>query len=311
MQEVARAKAIAKMTQIMKRMFFEKVFLHTRFSAALCKRMLFLWLSIWLSMGLSAKTIHWVTFFDTNDEHVGEMDINGRNILYNRFVNVINSSLSLAGYNSDVSDFYGDDVIPEKCNDVIGKLKCDASDIIVFYYVGHGFHSADDVTDYPTMVLGTKAITEKSIPLSWVHNKLKGKGARLVITIGACSNVITQGLSTALNSFSISKNSQSVNTLVFSDTGLSAIQQAFLCNKGEIIMCAASLGQSAFGGATSMGSIDFLTAALVTTFDDMTYEKNFSWGGFLNETSYIIKEMTNGMQTPLFFYNLEQSPIPE
>ncbi len=265
------------------------------------------------SMNLNANVIHWITFIDTNDEYVGELDLNGRRILYDRFVSVINNSLSLIGYTSDVADYYGNDVTPENCVQIIDRMKCDANDIVVFYYIGHGYHPYDDVTDYPTMVLGTRTISEKAVPLSWVHNKLKDKGVRLVITIGACSNVIMQNLGGEKSAFAIPSKGLSLveNSLTFSENGLSAIQRAFACTKGEIVICAASRGQGAFGGFTSMGGIDYLTAALITNFEDLTYENNFSWESLLNETQSTIWELTNGKQTPLFFYNLKQSPMDE
>lgn len=37
----------------------------------------------------NAQTIHWLTFIDTEDANVGNLDKTGRNVLYNRFVNVV------------------------------------------------------------------------------------------------------------------------------------------------------------------------------------------------------------------------------
>ncbi len=265
------------------------------------------------SINMKASVIHWITFIDTKDEYVGELDLNARKILYSRFVDVVNSSLSLIGYTSDVLDFYGVNVTPDKCADIVESMKCEANDIVVFYYIGHGYHPSDDVTEYPTMVLGTNTISDKSLPLSWVHNILKGKGARLVITIGACSNVIMQSSTASKKSFAIPPKvqSQSDNSLLFSENGMSAIQRAFACTKGELVMCASSLGQGAFGGPTSMGSIDYLTAALITNFEDLTYENIFSWESLLKETQTSVWEITNGKQTPFFYYNLKQSPMNE
>ena len=52
----------------------------------------------------NAQTIHWLTFIDTEDANVGKLDVTGRNVLYSRFVNVINAALHDAGYKSDIHD---------------------------------------------------------------------------------------------------------------------------------------------------------------------------------------------------------------
>ncbi len=98
---------------------------------------------------------------------------------------------------------------------------------------------------------------------------------------------------------------------MYQNSELSAIQKAFMCYKGSIILSAASRGQGAYGGSTPLGPMDMLSAVLITCFDDMTYEKQFTWDGFLNEISSVVKETTDGKQVPLFNYELTETLNPE
>jgi len=272
------------------------------------RRLLLTTIFTFVTLAISAQTIHWITFFDTEDVNVGEMDRNGRQVLYSRLVNVINADLSMIGYKVNVNDFFGSQCTSANCVKVVKELKCTPSDIVVFYYVGHGFHAVNDVTDYPTMVFKENAITEKAVPLSWVHHELKDKGAQLVITICGGSNIDTgTQIVTQTASIPIPNTRQITNKLLYQTSELSAIQKAFMCNKGSIILSAASHGQAAYGGPTPLGNMDMLSAALITCFEDMIYEKRFTWDGFLSEISSVVKEATDGKQVPLYNYELTEA----
>ena len=60
-------------------------------------RRLIIFLISALPLLTNAQTIHWLTFIDTTDPQVGEIDVNGRKVLYNHFVNVINAALQEKG----------------------------------------------------------------------------------------------------------------------------------------------------------------------------------------------------------------------
>lgn len=56
---------------------------------------------------IQAKTIHWLTFIDTTDRDVGEIDQNTRKILYARWIDLVNASLKEQGYDVNIIDVYG------------------------------------------------------------------------------------------------------------------------------------------------------------------------------------------------------------
>ena len=53
-----------------------------------------------------AQTIHWLTFIDTKDENVGEVDVLGRKVLYGRYINLVNAALASKGYTAKIYDYY-------------------------------------------------------------------------------------------------------------------------------------------------------------------------------------------------------------
>lgn len=70
-----------------------------------------------------AQTIHWLTFIDTTDPNVGKIDVNGRDILYNHFVNVVNAAIKEKGYKSNVIDVYGAVLTPQKCKEIVLRFQ--------------------------------------------------------------------------------------------------------------------------------------------------------------------------------------------
>ena len=71
---------------------------------------IFIFIFLMCSLTLTAQKIHWITFIDTDDERVGEIDVLGREVLYSNFINEVNGALSPIGYKSAVYDFYGSKV---------------------------------------------------------------------------------------------------------------------------------------------------------------------------------------------------------
>lgn len=255
----------------------------------------------------NAQTIHWLTFIDTEDANVGKLDVTGRNVLYSRFVNVINAALHDAGYKSDIHDIYDSALSPEKCKSEVQNLRCDENDIIMFYYIGHGTHAASESNSYPQMLLGCDFSEEhKFIPLKWVHDELKTKGARLTATIGMCCNVVQTASAKRAPTFSVN-----YGNVELTETERTSIQKMFLGYRGDFLLSSASVGQSSLGGETPLGAMDLFTAVLVTLFEDMSYEGNLDWNGLFTEVKNAVHECTNGKQTPFWDNNLQSATTPK
>lgn len=252
----------------------------------------------------NAQTIHWLTFIDTEDPNVGQLDINGRNVLYNHFVNVVNAALTEKGYNSDIHDIYGIDLSPERCKMEVQNLKCSSEDILIFYYIGHGTHAIGEDNPYPQMLLGSSD-EQKFIPLKWVHDQLKSKGARLTLTIGMCCNVLQTATPKKGPNFGVN-----YGNVKLTDTEIKAIQKMFLGHKGDFILSSASVGQASLGGDTPLGAMDLFTAAMISIFEDMAYDGSLAWNELFTKVRILVNNVTGGKQTPFWENNLTSATVP-
>lgn len=265
------------------------------------KKILFTFMMSVIAIASDAQTIHWLTFIDTEDANVGNLDKTGKNVLYSRFINVVNAALHDAGYKSQIHDIYDSALSPERCKSEVMNLRCEENDIVVFYYIGHGTHAPSDNNPFPQMLLGSHD-ERKFIPLKWVHDELKTKGARLAVTIGMCCNVIQNVSAKRAPTFSVN-----YGNVELTETERVSIQKMFLENKGDFILSSASVGQSSLGGSTPLGDMDLFTAVLVTIFGDMSYEGNLNWNGLFTEVRNIVNRFTQGKQTPFWQNNLTAS----
>lgn len=256
-----------------------------------------------------AKTIYWITFIDTTDENVGEIDINSRKLLYSRWINVVNAAMVQNGYRTSVHDYYGIHTSPENCKRIIRDLRCEPDDIVVFYYIGHGTRSAADATKYPQMLLA-QLDENKLIPLSWVHRELKAKNARLTVTIGMCCNSVQPVRARQEPTFGVNYG----NTYM-SPTQVLSIQKAFLENKGDIIACSSAPGEpSSACSVRGIGDTDFFTFCFISQFEEMTATDSFEWKHFLTEVQDDVRmsaaAVAGRKQVPQFDVNLNRSESP-
>lgn len=252
---------------------------------------------------------HWLTFIDTTDPNVGQIDKNGREVLYNHFVNVVNAAVTEKGYKTNIQDIYGSTLTPQKCKDIVTNLNVAPNDIVLFYYIGHGTHGTVGGDVWPMMFMAQDN-PNFLVPLKWVHDQLKAKGARLTATIGMCCNVY-QGINrTSTPSFGVNYG----NTFL-TDTEKNAIQKMFLEHKGDFLLSSASPGQSSVGGNTPLGPMDLFTCVLVKNFEDSASEGDLEWSTLFNDVKAVVNNVTQGQQTPIFTSNLSkvtaaQTPPP-
>ena len=266
-------------------------------------------MSIFVALEISASTVHWITFIDTEDEHVGILNKNAHSVLYSHFVDVVNNEVSQYGYDYIVYDCSNNSYTSDNCVKVIRNLQCNPADVIVFYYIGHGYQGSNDSQNskYPFCTFGYQV--EKSLPFTWIHNELKKKGAQFVVSIGVCSNVPID-----FESAPSTKDAASFSAK-FGNSSSTTIAEAFLGNKGDIIVCSAAPGQQSMGGPTDLGNMDIFTYTFVTCFDHISSEQEFNWENFLREVSIKTSELAksspiNKVQVPIYDCNLLPTKIP-
>ena len=271
------------------------------------KKILFvLFLCLGVSMGMDAKTIHWLTFIDTTDRNVGEIDKSSRQLLYSRWIDLVNTTLKDNGYSVNIVDIYDSKTTPENCKAIVNGLNCGAEDIIVFYYIGHGTENTG-ASKYPLMLMG-QINASKFIPLSWVHNTLKSKGARLTISIGMCCNA-RQGVAGKIEpTFGANYG----NTYV-SEEQSNCIKKMFLYYRGDVLITSASPNESSWACGTTIGPTDYFTFSLLDQFNNELPEmSNPTWDSMM---SSIKEDVYNNVRNNAQIQNIEpgatQTPIWE
>lgn len=256
---------------------------------------------------LKAQTIHWITFIDTSDRNVGRIDSNTKEKLYGKFINIVNNALERKGYKSKIYDYYGSRVSPANCTALVNSLSFSSKDIVVFYYIGHGGRAAlgslyDAKNPWPQMCLG-QFDQSKFVPMHWVHQTLKRKGAQLTVTIGMCCNSRSPRI--------IHKDEPAIdlmgkrNRLVNKDYA-KRIQRWFLNYQGDVEVTSATATQTSgcYDFAT-WGIMDVFSGVICQLMDDYsTTPGTISWQSFLEDVKYYCNRLTDGDQTPFYKVNV-------
>ncbi|MGY3054320.1 hypothetical protein ACVWYG_002527 [Pedobacter sp. UYEF25] len=130
---------------------------------------------------------------NTNDETVGKsaaVDLNNVNKLFNQ----IASNLGIINVLS--VKIYGNGYSKSAVEGALSKLKeqnPSPSDIIIFYYSGHGFRVPGDVSAYANLSFRTASDRKKNevgdfLPLEQIYNTLMALKPRVCMVFGDCCN---------------------------------------------------------------------------------------------------------------------------
>lgn len=178
----------------------------------------------------------------------------------------------------------------------------------MFYYIGHGARPVNDrTTRYPQMCMGQNQ-AQRMIPLDWVYNQIKDKGARLSVVIGMCCNSEDASV--------MSKNSPGFSpnygNTYMTDQEAARIQELCLNYKGNILVTSASPGQTSICTRSDLGVIDSYTTSLVYKFDEL--QKGAiapSWDTLLASVKSDVNEVTEKSQTPIFETHVTKVSAPQ
>ena len=106
---------------------------------------------ICLVIPIKGQTLHTIIFANTNDPQIGKSVVYDYNSLSVE-VNTIAAAtgMKLKRY------FYKDEYCNNKnLRNVLNQLSTNKDDVILFYYSGHGTRSAQDISEFPQMCLGS------------------------------------------------------------------------------------------------------------------------------------------------------------
>lgn len=150
-------------------------------------RILLLSLALLIANFASAKTVYLLVFTDDNDASIGSSCAQTRKYMSNTFVPDLKRYTNL----SVVEKYYnGNRFSVTNLNNAISSLSTNSSDIIIFYYAGHGYNRG--YNDFPTLTLGVSGtpIAQRSKDLLSVYNTLRNKPHQLLLCIAEACNAI-------------------------------------------------------------------------------------------------------------------------
>lgn len=150
-------------------------------------RILLLSLACLISGMVSANTVHLLVFTDDNDASIGSSCAQTRKYISGTFVPNLKR---YAGSQVVEKYYYGSRFSVSNLNDALSGLNTAASDVIIFYYAGHGYNRG--YNDYPTLTLGVSGtpIVQRSKDLLDVYNALRKKPHRLLLCIAEACNAV-------------------------------------------------------------------------------------------------------------------------
>jgi hypothetical protein len=196
------------------------------------------------SSNASSATMHLIVVANTEDEDIGAGDAIDANAVTKEFGIAANE----IGIGFRPIIISGSMLSRNNVVTTLNNLNPSSNDIVVFVYTGHGFRFDDDSDPYPRFALtrNRQSVVGNNLSGSEVYNALKRKGARLNITIiDSCNSKI------GLNK----PNDEGGLVLKPSDAGISrrAVTALFLNTRGNIIMAAASKGETSATNSTTGG----------------------------------------------------------
>ncbi len=162
-----------------------------------------------------------------------------------------------------------------------------ANDIVIFVYRGHGFRYDNQTDVYPMMDLRTSSyisITDQtSMPLSYVYNELKGKGARLNLVLADCCNNKIGLSQVTANSF--------LNLQADNRPDITKLKKLFMNAKGSIISAAAKAGE--YSWANYLGG--FYTISFIQALKEKIGYMNtgsYGWNDIISYTTVLARNKT-------------------
>jgi len=135
-----------------------------------------------------ASKMYLIAVANTLDEKIGsssKKDLDKINALFSKLAGKM--GIPFTSYIISGTDFSINNVSKR-----IRKLRPNSSDIIVFYYSGHGFRYDEDTNKFPRMSLRTdpnsQPLNKNNLQVSEVSDLLKNKEAHVTIVISDCCN---------------------------------------------------------------------------------------------------------------------------
>lgn len=133
--------------------------------------------------------LHLIAVADTMDKSIGSACSKD----LQRMAETFKYLTGFLGIQYSVTTIWGANFNKKNVETTISKLKPSDSDIVIFYYSGHGFRKQEEKRRFPYMKLKTfhtskKDVYANSLNIEDIYNKLRLKPARLNLVLSDCCN---------------------------------------------------------------------------------------------------------------------------
>ncbi len=214
--------------------------------------------------------IHLLIVANTNDATIGIPCNNSMALMEETFTNLA----AYLGLKIQVTKLFGNTYTKANVEQQIRSLKPGFNDVLIFYYVGHGFRKAKDNRSFPFLDLRANPKEDfmtQSLNLEDIYTTIKLKNARLNIVMGDCCNAdpyATNPMAAAdprTRGSDLDFDLEKCRSLFLNTRRMSLLMTA--AEKGQLASCNAELG--AFFSFYFKGSLENALRDVKT--------KNVSW----------------------------------
>lgn len=195
------------------------------------------------SVTASADKLHVISFYNTEDESIGDNKKAEMAMMSNEFQNIA-TSLEKHGFSTDLHFFDAQKCKKNVVINTINSLDIAPEDVVFFYYGGHGVRLKDDLTDFfPVMCLAEKN-PANYLRLSKVKELIDKKNPRLSVVMAGCCNSVDPSLSFYMNVLS------SEGPTMEDELEKDGYYHLFNDYAGTITMSSSKAGQVSYSGRT-------------------------------------------------------------
>jgi hypothetical protein len=210
--------------------------------------------------------LHLLVVADTNDPKIGSsvrQDLDDVSNLFRKAAREV-------GIKYEINKLYGDTFDKSSIMSKINSLGIKSNDVVIFYYSGHGYNDTSGSNRFPSM-----SLDGPDYGLESIHRYIKGKGARLNITVGDLCNSIPRSRNGTKSDEEIPFKS---GFLFDSDK----LKRLFMYSSGSLISTSSSKGEWSFCMTNSNGSMGngHFTNAFINSFAkeaSKVNDNNGSW----------------------------------
>ena len=196
--------------------------------------------------------LHLIIAADSNDPQIGasvRQDLDDVSNLFQKAAREV-------GIKYEISKLYDTSFDKASIIAKINSLDIKNNDVVIFYYSGHGYNDTSGYSRFPSM-----SLDGKDYGLESMHNFIKGKNARLTITLGDLCNSIPRTRSGTKSDEEIPFKSG----FLFDEDKL---ERLFIDSRGSLISTSSSKGEWSFCMRKSNGSMGngHFTNAFINSF---------------------------------------------